>query len=261
MSIFQKGVPSTQDHLDILEIKDDFVVLKNGVIALVLETTSLNFDLLSEREQDAKILAFSGLLNSLTFFVQIVIRTSRTDLSDYIEILEDQKRRQMTEGLRKQMEIYIKFIKNLTVTNEVLEKRFFIVIPSSTGISLQPGMFKKLFGKGDEEVSFDVDKKIEKAKLKLFPRRDHIVKQLKKMGLFARTLTSSELVRLYYGIYNPGRGGLEKLQLTRTDVDVPVVGAKTKQSQPKPENVERNTNTPVNKDFDGSGIQQPGSSK
>ena len=127
------------------------------------------------------------------------------------------------------MEIYVEFIKNLTITHEVLEKRFFIVIPSSTGLTLKPGFFKRIFGKGEEKVN--VDEAIEKAKVKLYPRRDHVIKQLKKMGLFARQLSSTELVKLFYSIYNPGRGGLEKLQLTRTDVDAPVVGAKTEQKE------------------------------
>lgn len=226
MGLFPKGIPSTQQHLDIEEIKEDLVILKNGVVSLVLETTSLNFDLLSEREQDAKILAFAGLLNSLTFHLQIGILTERTDLSDYVELLEGQKRKQISDGLRRQMEIYIEFIKNLTVTHEVLEKRFFIVIPSSTGITLRAGFFKKIFGKEEEKVN--VDEAIEKAKVRLYPRRDHVIRQLKRIGLFARQLSSTDLVKLFYSVYNPGRGGLEKLQLTRTDVDAPVVGAKVK---------------------------------
>ena len=119
----------------------------------------------------------------------------------------------------------MEFIKNLTVTNEVLEKRFFIVIPSSSGLSLKPGFFKGLFGGKEETVN--VEAAVEKSKTKLYPRRDHVIKQLKKMGLFARQLSSSELVKLFYGIYNPSRKGLEKLQLTRTDVDAPIVRAKT----------------------------------
>jgi len=224
--LINKGIPSTQQHLDVADIKEDLIVLKNGVVSLLLETTSLNFDLLSEGEQDSKILAFAGLLNSLSFHIQIVIRTKRTDLSDYVDLLKEQKNRQISEGLRRQMDIYIEFIKNLTVTNEVLEKRFFIIIPSSSGISLKPGIFKKMFGSKEEVVN--VDSAIDKSKVKLYPRRDHIIKQLKKMGLFARQLTSSELVKLLYGVYNPERGGLKRLHLTRTDVDVPIMNAKSK---------------------------------
>lgn len=225
MGLFAKGVPSTQQHLDIADVKRDFLVLKNGVVSLVLETTSLNFDLLSEREQDAKILAFAGLLNSLSFHVQIVVRTKRTDLSDYVELLEEQKNRQISEGLRQQMDVYIAFIKNLTITNEVLEKRFFIVIPSSSGVSLRPGLFKQMFGKKDEVVN--VDQAIDKAEVRLNPRRDHVIKQLKRMGLFAQQLNDSQLVKLFYSIYNPERGGFEFLELNRSDLNVPMIEANT----------------------------------
>ena len=76
---------TTQDHLDIKDIKDNFVVLKNGTICAVLETTAVNFDLLSEIEQDAIIAAFSMLLNSITFPVQVVIRSKKLDIYKYIE--------------------------------------------------------------------------------------------------------------------------------------------------------------------------------
>lgn len=217
MGIFGKGIPSTQQHLDIADVQDDLAILKNGVVTLILETTSLNFDLLSEREQDSRILSFIGVLNSLNFHIQIVIRTQRTDLRDYVELLRDQKRRHVTEGLRKQMDVYIKFIKNLTVTNEVLEKRFFIVIPSSSGVSLKSGFFKRLFGKNDTGVN--VMRAVEKAKPRLYPRRDHLIKQLKKMGLFARQLNSSEIVRLFHRIYNSDRGGIDELKLNQSNSD------------------------------------------
>jgi len=212
MGLFSKRTPSTQEHLDILDMRDDLVIMKNGVVALILETSSLNFELLSEREQDMRILSFSGLLNSLNFHIQIYIRTQRTDLRNYIELLEEQKKRQISEGLRYQLGIYTQFIKNLTVTNEVLEKRFFIIIPSSSGFSLKPGLFTLLFGKKEQKIN--VEDALEKTKVRLYPRRDHIIKQLKRMGLFAKQLTSSELIKLFYEIYNPDRGSFEKIQLT-----------------------------------------------
>ena len=56
---------STQEHLDIYEIKNNLVILKSGTVCSVLQTTAVNFDLLSEIEQDATIAAFSMLLNSI----------------------------------------------------------------------------------------------------------------------------------------------------------------------------------------------------
>jgi len=76
---------TTQEHLDIFDIKDNYVILKNGTVCSVIQTTAVNFDLLSEIEQDAIIAAFSMLLNSITFPMQIVIRSRKLDISKYVD--------------------------------------------------------------------------------------------------------------------------------------------------------------------------------
>ena len=87
MSFLSPSVPSTQEHLEIEDIRDDLVITKSGLVSLVLEVSSINFDLLSEREQEIKILCFTGLLNSLDFQVQIVIKTEKSDITNYIDKL------------------------------------------------------------------------------------------------------------------------------------------------------------------------------
>ena len=81
----QDIAPTTQDHLDIFDIKDDLTVLKTGTVCAVIQTTAVNFDLLSEIEQDAIIAAFSMLLNSITFPMQVVIRSRKLDISKYVD--------------------------------------------------------------------------------------------------------------------------------------------------------------------------------
>jgi hypothetical protein len=44
---------------------------------------------------------------------------------------------------------------------------------------------------------------LEKAKIFLFPKRDHILKQLNRMGLGGKQLTTKELITEFYTIYNP----------------------------------------------------------
>jgi hypothetical protein len=44
---------------------------------------------------------------------------------------------------------------------------------------------------------------IEKAKIFLYPKRDHVLKQLSRMGLFGHQLTTKELITEFYTIYNP----------------------------------------------------------
>lgn len=197
---------STQDHLEVKEIVDDLVITKSGSVALVLQTSAINFDLLAEYEQDSKIYAFAGLLNSLNFHVQILIRTRRIDISNYVDYLRNQENEAMSEGLKKQLGIYTEFIQNLIVQNDVLDKTFLIVIPfNQAGEIPGSGILKSKQTKEEIEknMSMKQDQLIEKAKIFLYPKRDHILKQLGRMGLFGHQLTNRELITEFYTIYNP----------------------------------------------------------
>ncbi|MBD3363203.1 hypothetical protein GF362_05770 [Candidatus Dojkabacteria bacterium] len=213
---------STQQHLAIEDIRNDLVILRNGNVALVMECTALNFDLLSESEQDGRITAFAGLMNSLTFPIQIVIHTQRTDVTKYIEKLRSIQSRHTSVALKRQIEIYIKFIKNLTINNEVLDKRFFIVIPALLGAVQRPSFIQSIFGK-QKEVSIDIDKILTKAQLELYPKRDHMLRQIKKMGLAIKQLNTDDLIRLYYSMYDPDKVGYNRLSITKQDFTASMV--------------------------------------
>ena len=197
---------STQDHLEVRDIVDDLLITKNGSVALVLQTSAINFDLLAEYEQDSKIYAFAGLLNSLNFHIQILIRTRRIDISNYVDYLKSQESRNISEGLRKQLQIYTEFIQNLIVQNDVLDKTFLIVIPfNPAGDIPGSGLFKSKQTKEEIEKAMQMKQEqlLEKAKIFLYPKRDHILKQLGRMGLFGHQLTNKELIAELYTIYNP----------------------------------------------------------
>ena len=203
-----RAVASTQDALEIRDIREDLIITKSGSVAMVIQTSAINFDLLAEYEQDNKIYAFAGLLNSLTFPIQILIRTKRIDISTYVDYLKSQKEREMSEGLRKQLEIYTIFIQNLIVQNDVLDKNFFIVVPFNPGLTLdQVGFLKKNTKRNKEEEdkyqNMAIDQLVEKGKIYLYPKRDHILKQLSRMGLFGHQLNNTELLSEFYTIYNP----------------------------------------------------------
>ena len=122
---------STQQFVEIEDIKDDIVLLRDGSAALVIETTAVNFGLLSESEQDATVFAYAALLNSLSFPIQIVIRSKRMDISSYVASLDEQIRSQSNEALRREMELYKQFVEATIKENNVLDKKFYIVIPFS----------------------------------------------------------------------------------------------------------------------------------
>lgn len=205
---------STQDHLEIEDIRDDLVLLKDGRVSLVIETGAVNFDLLSEEEQDAKIKTFAGMLNSLNFQMQIVILTERSDLTAYLERLVAYREQQASKPLMKQIEIYMQFIKNLTYNREVLDKRFFIVIPEVSAEVQRTSIVRQIFGK---RIQITNRKAIfEKSKINLYPKRDHLFKQFKKMGIEAWQLNNDQLVRLYYSMYDPDKIGAQNLELVTT---------------------------------------------
>lgn len=205
----QKVLASTQDHLDIYDIIDNLVLLKNGDVALVIETTAVNFQLLSSYEQEMKINAFSDLINSLNYEVQIVIHTEPIDMRRYMNYLEENFRNLQNNVLRNQMRIYIDFVKNLVIQNNILQKRFFVVIPFRSGVLTadQLNPFQKvidlILGRKRVLEIKNADKLIEKAKVQLMPKRDSIMKLLSRMGLGSKQLTNQELINLFYSYYNP----------------------------------------------------------
>jgi hypothetical protein len=194
-------VATTQEHLDLVDIKDNLIVLKNGNVCVVLETSAVNFYLLSDVEQESKIYAFAGLLNSLSFYVQVLIRTENIDISRYLKHIDEYKAKQASPKIKYQIDIYRKFIKDLIVKNNVLDKHFYIIIPYLAWMPKKPSFVKQFFGK--EPSISNVDNLITQAKVRLYPRRDHIMKQISRMGIHSKQLTTSELVKLFYSSYNP----------------------------------------------------------
>lgn len=178
---------TTQEHLPIADIKDGLLLLKNGGAALVLEVSAVNFGLLSEREQVAIISAFAQMLNSLSFSIQIVILSERLNISSYLSLLDKAQKMQTNPLLSKMMVSYREFVQNTIKENDVLDKKFFVVIP--------------LFG---IEIGLKVSKESlsQKVKTTLLPRRDQIIRQLSRVGLSSEQLNTRELVELFFDIYN-----------------------------------------------------------
>lgn len=196
---------STQDHLDIFDIVDDLVVLKSGQVSMVLTTTAVNFQLLSEAEQNARIESFAALLNSLTFPLHVVVHTEQKDIRSHIEELEKQERAQTNPSLRAFIRTYIEFLKTLIVKNKVLEKRFYVIIPYLNAYSVvNQSASQKIINTvtGRKPYPTDVDKLIEKARIELYPKRDSVIKLFSKMGIKAVQMKSEQLKIMYRRFYN-----------------------------------------------------------
>lgn len=189
---------STQNFIEIEEIRDDIILLKDSFASTVLEVGAVNFWLLSSEEQNAMIYAYGNLLNSLSFPVQILILSKKMDVSSYLEYLTNKINHQPNDTLKKRLASYQDFIKNIVKKTSVLEKRFFFVIPFSP---LELGV-TAVNGK-----NLNKEYVITRAKTSLYPKRDNLLRLLGSIGLKASPLQGQALTELFYNLYNPSGTG------------------------------------------------------
>ena len=172
--------------------------MKDYSAAVVIEVSAVNFWLLSQEEQASMIYSYASLLNSLSFPTEILILSKKMDISSYLEYLDSKIAKQQNELLKNRLVSYREFIKTVIKRNTVLEKRFFFTLPFSP---LEMGVAgANITGLRKEYV-------ISRAKTALYPKRDHLLRLLAKIGLKGVVLQKQELTELFYNLYNPSNTG------------------------------------------------------
>ena len=201
----EKAISSTtQEFLDVYDIINDTVLLKDGTASIILQVGTMNFSLLAEQEQDAIIFTYGSLLNSLNYPIQISIQSQTKDVTKYLRLLDEQVQKASSDRKATLIKQYRSFVATLIKERNVLEKRFYVTIPASpaemgliTPSSVLPG-----------KTAFDIttiEKSIilEKATNLLEPRRDHLISQFNRLGLYTRQLDTQEIIQNFYLNYNP----------------------------------------------------------
>jgi type IV secretory pathway VirB4 component len=197
---------STQSSLLISEVKDGVVVMRDGSLRGVILGSAINFDLMSPEEQQAVEFAYQGFLNSLHFPVQIVIKSIKIDLGNYLEKLSVLRNQQPNELLGQLMEDYIANMNALINEVNIMDKLFFVVVPyfpplmEQKKISLVEGL-KAAFTPVPEITVSEED--FRKYKTELAQRMALASSGMAGMGIRAISLGTQELVDLYYSWYNP----------------------------------------------------------
>jgi hypothetical protein len=138
----------------------------------------------------------------------VVIRSRRLDITKYIEKVYRVETRLNDPLLKHQAQAYRKFVQEVIKKNDVLDKRFYVVIPTSVAELTQPGSgpfdwMMKLAGQHNKRVSFNVDKVLNDGRIELAPKVDHVIKEFNRLGIKTKQLMTQDLVELYFDIYNP----------------------------------------------------------
>ncbi len=207
---------STQRYLQFASVHDDTLVLKDGGLRAIIEVSAVNFDLKSEAEQNALVLSYQYFLNALNFPAQIVVRSRKLDIDQYIAMLKEKMQTQKNELLKGQMGEYIEYIQKLVEYTDIMEKRFFIVIPQNLDIAESSSLFSKFlrYITPDDTVKSIIERKqkfeAEKAQLDV---RVNIVKTgIENCGMKSRKLKTEEIIELFYQAYNPDIARGQKLE-------------------------------------------------
>lgn len=198
-----KKTPSTQQYLDIAAIKDDVVITKGGGLRAVLMVSSINFDLKSQKEQDAIVYGYQDFLNSLDFEIQILITSRKLNINHYLDMLKQYAKEHTNELLRLQTEEYVSYIRELVQLSNIMSKVFYIVVPFSP-VETKEGFLAKIQAalKPQEVVKHNREE-FQKYKNQLWQRLNHIMMGLHGAGIYMAPLNTQELIELFYNTYNP----------------------------------------------------------
>jgi hypothetical protein len=203
---------STQKYLDIAEMVEDTVVLKDGTIRGVLLVSSVNFALKSQEEQEAIIANYANFLNTLDFSIQIVIQSRKLNIDKYLAKVKSLQNSQMNELLKIQTAEYVEYIKELVELEDIMSKQFYIIVPYSAATDKKKGWLNKM----GEALAPTTTIRLKRKKFLeyqegLGKRLAQVSGALSSMGIASIRLNTQSLIELYYRSYNPLEAQVEKM--------------------------------------------------
>lgn len=230
----KKQVATAQNSLLIAEIRDGLVIMRDGSLRAVVMCQSINFDLMSEQEKEAVEQSYQAFLNSLSFPIQIYIRSRRVDLNKYIDKLSNINKEQENILLSLLMEDYISYVQYLTQSSNIMNKQFYIVVPYYPTIQTKQGFatgLRKLTNvlKPAKQTLTIGETDFNQYKDELSQHVQVVLNGLQQLNVQSVPLNTEELIELYYTVYNPETAVNEKLADSE-DLQSPVVSKGTGQA-------------------------------
>lgn len=210
---------TTLGFVEVAEIRDGVLILRDGTMRAVTAVSSANFALKSGEEQQIIINNFQGVLNSLEFPIQILVQSRKLNLDPYIEKLRELEDKQQNDLLRIKMQEYIEYIKEMLNQINIMKKDFYIIVgyePLNVKIGFFSGIIRALnptkIIKMKREA-FLRDRKF------LMQRAESVTGKFAALDLKTDLLSTEQLIALMYNSYNPDT--LESVRLKDvSDIDI-----------------------------------------
>lgn len=209
-----KQLANTQDLVEIEEIRDNTVLLKNGALRQVVMVSGLNTALMAESELDIISHGYRNFLNGLDFPIQIIIHSRKVNIERYLAGLETRREQEPSALLQSQIAEYAQFVSGFVKDNAIMEKSFLVVVPFSpvrlpsketlAGVS----RFLPFLGKKKKEEEVKNEEKQEDANFQedlnqISQRSTQVIEGLSTIGIEAALLENQALIELFYNFYNP----------------------------------------------------------
>lgn len=194
---------STQAHLNFAEVRDGIVIMRDGSLRMIVMCSPTNYDLKSSSEKDAIEYAYQGFLNGLHFPIQICIQSRKIDLDSYLDDLDQKLADQTNPLLAGLMEDYIYNIRDLLNQVNIMDKRFYVVVPYYVAEAAKGNVFKSIGAtlSPPKDVT-QTSVEFEERKRELIQRTNTVAQGLASIGVRAAVLRTQEVIELFYASYN-----------------------------------------------------------
>lgn len=222
---------STQNSLQLAEVRDGIVIMNDGSFRAVVMCKAINFDLMSPQEREAVEYSYQGFLNSLYFPIQIFVRSQKVDLGPYIEKLDKIRTEHENMLLALLMDDYIAFMSDLATQTNIMDKKFYVVIPLFPTIDVGKAMGKaanasksflgNALGQKEQKVVIN-EADLERAKTELRNRVQSVLSGLQQAGIQGLPLDTQELIEMYYDAYNPDTATRQQLK-NFNELNAPII--------------------------------------
>lgn len=193
---------STQDFLEVEQIREGVIILKNKALRGLMLISSLNFALKSGEEQSAVLYQFQNFLNSLDFPCQIVVQSRKLNITGYLDKLKKLEVKQPKELLKAQLKGYHDFVEELVSGGAIMAKSFFVTVPFTLLETRDSSLMQAFKAAKPSDLT---EEQFQRCKIQLWQRMEFVALGLRRCGLQAIPLTTPEIIELLWGLYHPGQ--------------------------------------------------------
>jgi len=203
---------NTETMLPISEIRNDTLIMKDGGLRAILRINGINLDLKNGEEQQIVLEQYKKFLNWLEYPIQILVRNTFLDLSNYLTYIDGNIKNIENPVLKQQGEAYYRFLQNIDMQQWLIfNKEFYIIVPyyesEQDKGQIQRSRWGKLLdvlnAKDSVEKVVTRYRQFLKGRNWLDTRVNLIIDGLNGMGIGAEKIPTSDIISLIFRCYNP----------------------------------------------------------